>query len=154
MYRKEEKSKLQQEFWTAFGKYLAPVLSAEGEKINWINYKTGVKNIRFFTDADTKAARIGIKITHPDIELQTLFFEEFKKLKSQFQEFIGEEWFWNLHTTDENNHTISCIWIDLNNVNVLNREHWPNIISFLKPRIIALDGFWCNWKYSFEDLAS
>jgi hypothetical protein len=28
---------------------------------------------------------------------------------------------------------------------------WPAIISFLKPRIIALDEFWENVKPGFED---
>jgi hypothetical protein len=43
MYSKDQASQLKQEFWTAFGQYMGPVLSAEGLRTNWINYKTGVK---------------------------------------------------------------------------------------------------------------
>lgn len=45
MYSKAEKSKIRKDFWTAFGQYMKPVPSAEGTKVNWPNYKTGVKQI-------------------------------------------------------------------------------------------------------------
>jgi hypothetical protein len=34
-------------------------------------------------------------------------------------------------------------------VNIFNRADWPAIISFLKPRMIALDAFWIMAKDSF-----
>ena len=60
MYSKKEISLTRQEFWTAFGQYMAPIPSAGGEKINWINYKTGVKHIYFKMEADQKFASIGL----------------------------------------------------------------------------------------------
>jgi hypothetical protein len=63
---------------------------------------------------------------------------------------LGEEWQWQLHTNDQHGKTISEIFIAQDHVNVLNKEDWPRIISFLKPRIIALDQFWCEYKYAFE----
>lgn len=78
MYKKDEASQLRQAFWTAFGQYMAPIPSVEGEKINWVNYKTGVKNVYFRMFADSKKARISIEITHSDICIQELFYEQFK----------------------------------------------------------------------------
>jgi len=40
MFKRQEASRLREEFWTTFGRYMRPVLSTEGIKINWINYKT------------------------------------------------------------------------------------------------------------------
>jgi hypothetical protein len=60
MYSKQEASLLTQQFWTSFGQYLVPVLSAEGEKINWINYKTGEKDIRFTMMTGNRTAKISI----------------------------------------------------------------------------------------------
>ncbi|MGN6618356.1 MAG: DUF4268 domain-containing protein, partial [Ilyomonas sp.] len=54
MYSKQEASQLRQEFWTVFGQYMLPVLSSEGMKISWTNYKTGEKNIYFRMNADNK----------------------------------------------------------------------------------------------------
>jgi len=47
MFSKKEASQLRKKFWMIFGQYMSPVLSSEGEKINWINYKTGVKGLQF-----------------------------------------------------------------------------------------------------------
>lgn len=152
MYSKQEKAKLLQEFWTAFGKYMSPVPSAEGLKINWINYKTGVKDLRFFMDADTRIATIGIKLLHDDPDRRMLFFEQFQKLEPQLNEYLNETWQWDSNYEDENHYTSARIHTTLSPINIYNKDHWPNIISFLKPRIIALDAFWCDWKYPFEDL--
>jgi hypothetical protein len=152
MYTKEEASQLRQAFWTTFGQYIAPHPSAEGLKINWLNYKTGLKHVYFRLRADKKIGSIGIEITHPDIELQELFFDQFLALKTVLHECVGEKWEWALHTPDENGFTISRIYKEISPANVFNREDWPVLISFFKPRIIALDEFWSNAQYSFDDL--
>ncbi len=81
MYTKQQTSGLRQEFWTAFGQYMSPVLSEDGEKINWINYKTGVKDVFFKMNAANKFADISIELTHADVEMQQLFFERFLRVK-------------------------------------------------------------------------
>ena len=150
MYSKQEASVINQQFWTSFGLYLAPVLSAEGEKINWVNYKTGQKGIRFIMTADYQLTKISITLSHKDATEQQESFEKFMQLKKIFHQIMGEVWQWRLHTTDDFGKTISEIYTTLENVHVLNKEDWPNIISFLKQRIIALDIFWCEYKYAFE----
>ena len=152
MYTKQQASELRQAFWTAFGQYMSPVLSAEGEKVNWINYKTGIKHLFFKMNADKKHAEINIEITHPDIEMQQLYFEHFIQLKKLFQNSMGEEWTWQLHTTNEFGKTISKIFTTLENVSIFKKEDWPKLITFYKQRMIALDEFWSSAKYGFEDL--
>ncbi len=153
MYSKQEASILTQQFWTSFGQYIAPVLSAEGEKINWINYKTGQKDISFNMMADSKGAKIAIVLKHKDPLLQILFFNKLLKLKSNLHLVMGEEWQWQLHTVDQYGKTTSEIYLSLQQVNVFNKADWPAIISYLKDRIIALDRFWCEYKYALEDPA-
>jgi len=152
MYSKQQASELRQAFWTTFGQYMAPVQSTEGEKVNWINYKTGEKNIHFRMQADNKKASVAIEITHADLGIQQLYFEQFAELKNILHNTIGEEWNWVLHTTDTNGKTISRIFTELTNVSIFKREDWPILISFFKARIIALDEFWSNIKYAFEAL--
>ncbi|QHT71263.1 DUF4268 domain-containing protein [Rhodocytophaga rosea] len=152
MYTKEQASKLRQAFWTAFGQYIAPHPSAEGLKVNWVNYQTGVKHVYFRMQADNTTASIGIEITHLDTEIQELFFEQFMSLKTILHSYLGEEWEWRLHTTDDNGKVISRIYTEIKPVNVFNQDDWPELITFFKPRIIALDEFWSDAKYSFESL--
>ncbi|HWI89865.1 MAG TPA: DUF4268 domain-containing protein [Flavisolibacter sp.] len=101
MYSRQEASRLRHEFWTAFGQYMSPLLSAEGEKINWINYKTGEKNISFRMHADNKKAVIAIELNHKDRDIQQIYFEEFLQFKNLFSDTMQEEWSLQLHTFDE-----------------------------------------------------
>jgi hypothetical protein len=150
MYSKDQASQLKQAFWTAFGQYMGPVMSADGLRTNWINYKTGVKHIYFKMQADNKMASIAIEISHPDAELQELFFEQFATYKAMLHSTLEEEWKWQLHITDDYGKTISRIYTELKPVSIFQKEDWPKLISFFKPRMIALDEFWSNAKYAFE----
>lgn len=152
MYSKQEISQLRQAFWTAFGQYMSLHLSSEGEKINWLNYKTGEKNVVFKMSADKHSAIISIDITHSDESQRQLYYEQFLQLKNQLRELQGEEWKFERNHEAENGKVISRISKELEPVNIFNKEDWPAIISFLKPRLIALDAFWNEVKYAFEIL--
>jgi hypothetical protein len=152
MYSKQEASQLRQEFWTTFGQYMSPVLSAEGEKVNWINYKTGEKNISFRMQADNKRASIRIELTHKDDEIQQLYFEQLLQFKNMFDDVVNEEWNWQLHAYDEHGKLTSNIFKEKTGVSIFQKQDWPELISFFKPRIIALDEFWSQVKYSFKML--
>ena len=102
--------------------------------------------------ADAKTASIAIEITHPDTEIQEMFFEQFIALKSILHDYTGEEWKWDLHVPEENGNIISRIDKEIAPVNIFNRDNWPELISFFKPRIIALDQFWSDAQYSFAEL--
>jgi hypothetical protein len=100
--------------------------------------------------ADNKVAGISIEITHPDKELQQLFFEQFATYKNILHSTLNEDWEWQLHTTDEYGKTISRIYKEMGSVSIYQKEDWPKLISFFKPRIIALDEFWGDARYAFE----
>ena len=152
MYSKEQASQLKQAFWTAFGQYMAPVHSAAGERISWVNYKTGIKHVHFRMQADRSSAMIAIEIIHPDAGLQELFFEQFKELKTLMQGYLGETWKWQLYSTDEYGKTISRIYKETDPVSIFSQSDWPALISFFKPRMIALDAFWADAQYAFDAL--
>lgn len=152
MYSKEEASKLRQQFWITFGKYMKPIPSAEGLPINWVNYKTGLKQLFFKMDVTQKEAIIAIDITHPDQELRTVYFEQFQAFNRLFFEAMGEEWVWEQNLINEHNVPFSRISKTLHQVSVFNQADWPALISFLKPRIVALDQFWADVKPVFEGI--
>jgi Domain of unknown function (DUF4268) len=153
MYTKEEVSRQKQAFWTAFGKYMQPVLSAEGEPVRWLNYKTGVSGIQLKMDTGQNHAVITILLSHSDSSLQQLHYNQFMQLKSLLYNTLGEDdWTWLLATKDDHGKPISSISKTLTGVNIHNQSDWPAIISFLKPRLIAFDEFWSMTKYSFEGL--
>jgi hypothetical protein len=152
MYSRQEASQLRQAFWTKFGQYMSPVLSAEGERINWINYKTGEKHIQLKMDADNKSASIAIELSHPDDLIREIFYQQFISLRRVFEKVMGEEWQWQAVDTDSNGRRISRISLKQSGQSILKQEDWPALISFFKPRLIALDAFWSEVKYGFEAL--
>jgi hypothetical protein len=141
---------LKQQFWMAFGKYMSPVPSAEGNKINWINYKTGVKFIRFNMECINNSVSINIEFSHPDIVLRQQQFDQLVNFKKQFQQVCGDDWRWQKLIPEENNKLISRIAASIDEVNIMNQSDWPIIISFLKMRLIALDKFWCDYKFALQ----
>ncbi|MBD8490393.1 DUF4268 domain-containing protein [Echinicola sp. CAU 1574] len=151
MYKRAEITKTKKDFWTAFGQYMKPVPSAEGSRVNWQNYKTHVGQVFFRMKAERGYASIGIEINHKDTEIQELVFEQFETFKKILHGTLGEEWDWQLHAQDEYGKVVSIIEKRIDGVNVMERDSWSEIISFLKPRIIALDEFWSNVKPAFED---
>jgi Domain of unknown function (DUF4268) len=149
MYSREEISKLKTQFWTSFGQYMKPVPAASGQPVNWINYKTGIRHVHFKMDADNWKAIITIEISHPKEAERLQRYLQFLSLKNILYSTGAFNWQW--HETVHTEHkTISLISDQLDDVNVLNRAHWPAIISFLKPRIMALDAFWELVKEGFE----
>jgi hypothetical protein len=153
MYNKKASAILKQEFWTSFGRYLAPVPSAEGLKINWVNYRTGAKDIYFKMEAGDNTASISILLTHTDHARRTLFFNLFKQLQPVMYAALQEEWQWAGEVAGENGKTTSKIYTTLKGVSIYKKEDWPLIISFLKPRIISLDAFWNDVKFGFEGIS-
>ena len=65
---------------------------------------------------------------------------------------LQEEWEWQVRLPVAEGKEISKIYKHLPGVSIFNKDHWPDLISFFKSRIMALDQFWENAKYSFDTL--
>ena len=150
MYTKEEASAVRQKFWTGFGRYMQPVPSASGEKINWVNYKTGIKGISFKMNADNNRAMLAVEISTADEEVRMKYFGIFLNFKKAFEQAAGKDWDFTENFATENGLAISRISTELNGINIFRESDWPQIISFLKKNMIALDGFWNEYQHAFD----
>lgn len=103
-------------------------------------------------DAGSRSARISITLEHRDSGIREIFYEQFLELQEMLHATLEEEWVWEPHVVLPDGKEISRISRELSDVSIFNNEHWPDLISFFKPRIIALDSFWENARYSFESL--
>lgn len=152
MYSRSQSALLKQEFWIAFGKYISLHPNSEGRKINWVNYHTGHKYMYFRMEAGKESASVSIQLTHPDALMRELYFDKFSSFRTIIQNTLNEEWTWEMEAFDEHGKALSKIYKNLKGVNIYDKNTWPEIISFLKPRIIALDEVWNDIKDAFEDL--
>ncbi len=152
MYSRQEASQLKQAFWTAFGQYMQPIPSAEGGKVNWINYKTGEKDMAFRMHADNKQAGIGFELSHHDADIRQIYYEQLLQFKALLPDVDGGEWEWIPRKSEEEGRYVAGVYQGLSPVSIFKKEDWPQLISFFKPRLMALDEFWSNIKYAFEAL--
>ena len=150
MYTNAEASAIRQKFWTSFGMYMSPVPSATLEKVNWVNYKTGIKGISFKMDADKKSAFVAIEIFLKDTMLQHQYFEIFNSFANRLKEIAGNNFQFDRNCFVDQKGNISKIGVVLKNINIFKQDDWPTIIAFLKQHIIGLDAFWAEYKPAFE----
>jgi hypothetical protein len=66
------------------------------------------------------------------------------------QDLLEEEWIWDMDGMDEYGKPICRIYTSLTGYSVFKEDDWAELISFFKPRIIALDEFWSLAKYTFD----
>src|SRR5690606_30223921 len=126
--------------------YMKLQKSSEGLSVNWINYKTGIKDLYFKTDVDNKSARISIEMTHTDLSMQELMFEQFEEFRSLFESYFEEEWIWSKAEYDESGRIKSFISLKLEGVSIFRESDWNKIIVFLKTNLVKLDEFWDDVK--------
>ncbi len=146
MYTRQQASQIRQKFWTLFGQYMHPVPNAEGERINWINYKTGKKHIFFRMDAGKSLASIYIELRHADAGQRDYFFQQLVQVKS----LLEGEWVWNGEAVTDDGMPVATISAVLSGVTLFEENDWPAIIDFLKTGLIQLDAFWIQVKDSIE----
>ncbi len=144
MFSKEDAYRIKKDFWISYGTYMKLQMNAEGTRINWINYKTDI------TDVERKFAEVSIEISHPDPSVQLMIYEQFEEYENVLENYLGEKWIWTKEDYDEDGKMISTIKIRLENISIFRETDWPQIIPFLKDRMINLDEFWCDHKDSFE----
>lgn len=150
MFSKEEAYQIKKNFWVSYGGYMKLQKNAEGETINWINYKTGIKGLNFKTNVDRKYAEVLIQVDHPDPDMRQMIWEQLEEYEIVLNSYVGEDWIWNAQDFDEEGKEISTIRVKLENVSIYRESDWPQIITFLKERMKNLDEFWIDHKDSFE----
>lgn len=129
---------------------MKPVPNAGGQSTNWLNFNTGIRAIGFTMDADKYHASIAIQIKHPNEFDRLQYYHQLLHLKTFLENETGYKWDWQPNLVTTNGNTISRISQEIRNVNVLNKNDWPTIIAFLKPRMMALAKLWETIKDGFE----
>ena len=152
MYSKEETATIRTAFWTSLGLFMKPILSSEYEKVNWVNYNTGVKGISFKLVANQKEAYLIVEIKTKDVEIKNLLFDQFLEFKGLFESEVGDNWIWIKEDFNEFNQERALIKSPVTVINIYNKMDWDIPFSFFKKNLIAFDAFWENPKLIFKNL--
>ena len=152
MYGKEEAYELRKLFWTSFGKFMKRHKSADFSKVNWMNYKTGAKDLYFRLEADKRTAKICVDLQMEDAGIREIYYAQFKEVQGVFHDLTGIEWDWNENFTNEYNVTLSRLSISIDKVNMYNKDNWQTIFEFYEKYLIGMDEFWVEFKDLFKQL--
>ena len=145
MYKRDELIAVKKEFWIRLGQYLAPVPSAFGLPVNWINYKSGITGIQVKLHADTHSAAVLMEIQGDDAHRQKII-----KVLRTMQNNWPPDFELRDSLLDEHGQNIARFEVWLQPANIMDKDSWPAIISFLKKHIIAFDAFWSEHRDIFE----
>ena len=151
MWSKEEAKERKIEFFTNFGVYMKKYVPEFGEKIRWVNYRTGIKSIRFKIESHKKHSLVCIDIIHKDEGIRELFFEqfqEFKKLLSANMDTLN----WVKKYRIDSGIYITRIYTELNGPSINQKSEWGDIYRFFEKNLVALHEFWELSKEVFKDL--
>jgi hypothetical protein len=137
--------KIREEFWTKFGQFMALHPAASGERVSWLNYKTGVRHIHVRIAVEADHVYFGIEVSAPDLTNRDILY---RQLLSDIHLLVacgGPGWKYNQQHTS-GGRTVSALYQEISGVNVFIKSDWPAIISFLKRLLLCFDQFWTDHR--------
>lgn len=152
MFSRDEAKALNERFYTLFGIYMRRhEPQAEGAR-QWLNYRTGVKNIFFRVEATGKEATASIDLQHPDEGVRQLFFEQFQVFQKALEAHTGPL-IWTRDYSLTNGRTIDRIYQQQVGVSLFREDDWHHIFPFFEKYLLGFDAFWADFREAFIDLA-
>ncbi len=148
MFSKAENAAGKVAFWTALGRYMQPIPGADEMPKKWLNYETGVGGIYLRILLSGSTAYAGIEIADAESERGTQQVEILLQTLPILRRFTGEEWNW---ISVPNRPVKSLFWgVCLEGKNPAVQSQWPDLISFFKEKLVAMDGYWDEVQVAFE----
>ena len=149
MYDKDTVKNTKTEFYTSFGRFMGRHRSIHLNKVKWINYNTGIRNLFIRLEADKQTARICIDLQHKDDDIRELFYEQFQALRFVFHNTMENEWIWVKDHKNETGHEQSRIYIEKTEINIFDKSTWRNAFKFYEDYLLKFDSFWGEFKDLF-----
>ena len=152
MFSRDEARAWNERFFTLYGTYMRRHQpQAEGAR-QWLNYRTGVKNLFFRIEATGKEALAAIDIQHADEGIRQLFFDQFLEFRKALESHTGPL-IWDTSYTLPNGRLIARIYQKQEGVSLYSEEDWHRIFPFFEQYLLGFDAFWADFREAFIELA-
>jgi hypothetical protein len=150
MYTKEESKALREEFWDTFKtlsrrKRLRKKLPGE-----WVLTQTGVKALNLRFHVDRTVAQVGIDLETRNMDKRIELFEKLESVKKVLEEAINEPMIWELEYIRENGKSVSRIYIQMDGIDIYNKDTWQAAHKFMFDRMSKLEAFYLEYKDFFK----
>ena len=137
MYSKEESKQIRQQFWIFFGKRYPR---------KWILYNTQVKEINLKFTVDNQKAMVSFDIETSDEIIRQYYYEKFESLKKIITTELDEDLVFESEYLRSSGKVISRIYVLKRDVNINNKNHWPEIFDFLNEKMGIFENFWIKYQ--------
>jgi hypothetical protein len=150
MFSKEEAKALREEFWDRFkthstGKRLRKKLPG-----NWMLANTGIKALNLRFHVDREVAQVGIDLETRNMDKRLELYEKLESLKKLLETAMGEPMIWELDYVRENGKSVSRIYLQIDGVDIYNRDTWKDAHTFMFDRMMKLESFYREYRDFFK----
>lgn len=152
MFSKEENKQIKVDFYTQLGQKLKDHYPLSGEKVKWLNFKTGVKGINVKLDFSKREGKFWIEFNHQDEFVRDLFFDQMEEFKTILHAEMPEEGIWFRETFNDYGEPYAKIEWTLEKVSMYKKDTWEEAHKFFSQLLIGFDSFWSDVKSVFIDL--
>ncbi len=150
MYSKEEAKALRQEFWDRFKTMSAKRRARKKLPGNWIQTQTGVKalNLRFYVDREV--VQVGIDLETRNMDKRIELYEKLESVQKILETAMEGPMIWEIEYIRENDKSVSRIYVQLEGVDIYNRDTWAETHRFMFEKMMKLEEFYREYRDFFK----
>lgn len=146
MLSKEEYKIYKTSFWEEFKQLMSKHRSASGRKMNWLQYKTDLKDVYLRLETNKSNIRVCFDIQFKDPDIRSIVWEQMGELKKVLTNEIGEEGIWEEHFWNETINDFCRIYWEKDNLNFLDKKNKNEIFTFFEEKLLSFDRFYEVYK--------
>jgi len=137
MFSREESKRIREEFWTDFGQKFPR---------KWLLYNTKIKEVQLKFTFTTEFAQVSLDVSSSDDVIQEYYTEKFHSLVSVLKsDYLPKAILEDDYLLPEGK-LVMRIFVQLDKVNIHNRNHWPEVFEFLYRNMDLLESFFEDFE--------
>ena len=137
MFSREESKRIREEFWTDFGQKFPR---------KWLLYNTKIKEVQLKFTFTTEFAQVSLDVSSSDDVIQEYYTEKFHSLVSVLKsDYLPKAILEDNYLLPEGK-LVMRIFVQLDKVNIHNRNHWPEVFEFLYRNMDLLESFFEDFE--------
>ncbi len=146
MFSKEEAKKLREEFWDQFKHMSSGKRARKKLPGNWMLDQTGIKALNLRFHVDRKVAQVGIDLETRNMDKRIELFEKLESLKKLLEEAMESPLIWELEYIRENGKSVSRIYMQMEGVDIYERDTWTKAHKFMHANMMKLESFFQEYR--------
>ena len=146
MFSKEEAKKLREEFWDQFKHMSSGKRALKKLPGNWMLDQTGIKALNLRFHVDREVAQVGIDLETRNMDKRIELFDKLESLKKLLEEAMESPLIWELEYIRENGKSVSRIYLQMEGVDIYERDTWTEAHKFMLANMMKLESFFQEYR--------